>query len=327
MLSLGLAAPVILLVAILIDALLAPARRVLPLVERSVRVPGEDSPWVRARPVRERRIAGGVVLGVVQVVALMLLFRLQSWVQYTFYFSGLPAGDLVLAVLAAGFISGRTTVRMLSRVRTGLKEGRIDIARDGRGLVLPWRAVAQDPAAVARQAVEAGVIGVTVDFLAPALAFLILGLPGPVLWRLLIALGSANPAVPGRDRQVARLADRTLMLLLFGPGWLVAQAIALAGRLVGMPVAATRAHLAQHARHGEEPLAPAMDAMAVVVGAALARPVRARTGGLPGLLLTPAAPPARPGIVAPASTVIRGVIGLSLLVPAILALLNGLWAL
>lgn len=324
MLSLGIAAPSVLLLAILIDVLLAPARRVVPGLERWAVLPGEDSAWLRARPVRQRRLAGGIFLGAVMVLGLILLFRFQYWVQYRLFVFGFPFGDLVIGALAAGFISVRTPVQMLARVRVGLAQGRIDIARDGLGMVLPWRAVAQTPQAVARQAVEAGVVGLTVDFLAPALAFLILGLPGPVLWRVLIALGSLNPAAPGRDRQVTRIADRALLLLLFGPGWLVARGIALAGLLVRVPFADTRAHLERRLRHAEQPLAPAMDAMAAVLGCTLGRPVRTRPGGEAGIRLNPDAPPVSAATLGPAVTVVRGVIGLMLLVPAALAVIGWL---
>ncbi|MGH2340741.1 hypothetical protein ACRC7T_04590 [Segnochrobactraceae bacterium EtOH-i3] len=315
MLALGTAAPLLLLIALLIDAIVDPARRVLPWLDRLVRIPGENSSWVRARPARERRLAGWGVLGGVLLVALILLFRLQSFVDR------FPFGELGIAVLAAPFLPLRGTMRMIGLVRSGLAGGQPGVARDGLGGVMPWRSVAETPEGIGRQAIEAGVLGFAGAFLMPALAFLVMGLPGPVLWRLLVGLGSYNAAVPDRDRQFARAADRTLLLLLYGPGWLAAWLFALAGLLIRVPVRATLAHLERRTRHAEEPLAPAMDAMAHLAHVPLARPVLLRPGGEGGVIFNPGAEPADAAAVATVRTVLYGAIGL---IVAVLGLVSAL---
>lgn len=303
MLALGAIAPLLLLLALLVDLAIDPARRVLPLFDRLLWLPGEGSRWFRGLSLTIRRVAGWVVLGAAGLAGLVLLLELQGFLLF------LPFGDLAVAVIAAPFLSLRSVTRLLRLAASGLSGGNTALARDALGAAVPWREVAHEPADIARQAIEAGVIGFCVRFLAPALAFLVIGLPGPVLWRLLLGLGSYNPARPDRDRQMARGADRSLLLLLYGPGWLAARLIALAGRLTGVPVGATLAHLEHHMRHGEEPLAPALDAMAFVVDCPVARPALVRIVAEPGVVFNHEATPADAAAVLSARRVMLGAIG------------------
>lgn len=304
MLALGALAPLTLFLALLIDLVLDPARRVLPLLDRLLWIPGEGTDWFRRRSLATRRIIGWGVIGAAGLVGLVLLLRLQV------FLIGLPFGDLLVAVAVAPFLPLRAVTRLLGMAASGLSGGNAGIARDALAALVPWRAVAQDPPEIARQVIETSVLGFCSGFLAPVLAFSVIGLPGPVLWRLLIGFGSFNPAHPDRDRQMARGADRSLMLLLYGPGWLGAWLFALAGRLAGVPVAATRTHLDYRVRHGEEPLAAPMDAMAFILDCPLARPVLVRTGADPGMLFNRDAAAADGAAVLSARRILRGAIGL-----------------
>lgn len=304
MLALGAVALPLLLVALLIDLLVDPARRVLPVLDRLLWIPGEGAGPVRRLSSGTRRMLGWGGLAAAGLFGLVLVLRLQGLLL------ALPFGDLAVAVVAAPFVSLRSVTRLLGLAGTGLSGGNAGVARDALAAVVPWRSVAQEPDGIARQAIETAVLGFCTGFLAPVVAFLVIGLPGPVLWRVLLGLGSFNPAHPRRDRQIARAADRSLMLLLYGPGWLAGWLFALAGRLAGVSVGATRAHLEHRVRHGEEPLAPAMDAMAFIADCPLARPVLVRAGADAGVLFNRSADPADGPTVMTARRVIRGAIWL-----------------
>lgn len=120
------------------------------------------------------RRTGGVVAVVILVVVGVALGRIVEW---------LPAGDIWGAAVAAILLSHRSLVQHVEAVAGGLMNG-LDEGRAAVGRIVGRDPETLDENGVARAAIESGAENFADGVVAPAFWFLIGGLPGILVYKL-----------------------------------------------------------------------------------------------------------------------------------------------
>lgn len=228
-----------------------------------------DRAWNRPADSPSRRAAlGAVAIVLVAFVAGLAGYALERLLL------ALPFGWVVTVLLASILLAGRSLHDHVAAVAAGLGEGL------ARGRVAVARIVGRDPdtldaAGVSRAAIESAAENFADGFVAPALWFLVLGLPGMFAYKAINTadsmIGHTTPEHRDFGRGAARLDD-----LANWPGSrLAGVVIALAAPLAGGATSRSlRVMMADAAKHRSPNAGWPEAAMAGALGVALAGPRR-----------------------------------------------------
>ncbi|NNM72862.1 adenosylcobinamide-phosphate synthase CbiB [Enterovirga aerilata] len=237
-------APLVLLLALVLDALIGDPDRVwrrLPhpvawfgaLVALLDRMLNRES-W----SAETRRTAGilsvAALLGAAFVPALLLEAALRA----------IPAGDVLVALIASVFLAQRSLHAHVRRVREAFAEGGLPAARRAVSMIVGRDPERLDEAGVARAAIESTAENFSDGVVAPAFWFALLGLPGLVAYKAINTADSMIGHLSVRHRDFGWAAARLDDLLNLVPARLAGFLLAAAAWTVrGSPGEAARVML------------------------------------------------------------------------------------
>ncbi|WP_102107909.1 adenosylcobinamide-phosphate synthase CbiB [Oceaniglobus roseus] len=181
-----------------------------------------------------RRVKGVVALALLVAFALLAAGLVAA----------IPLGPLPEIVAAAILLAQRSLCDHVRAVAVGLRRG-LPEGRRAVAMIVSRDTAAMDAAAVARSAIESGSENLSDGVIAPAFWFLVAGLPGMLVYKMVNTADSMIGYRTPRHEAFGWAAARTDDLLNLVPARLTAVLIALtAGRLRDLP--AIRADAALH---------------------------------------------------------------------------------
>lgn len=191
----------LLLCAMLLDAALGEPKWLWDRVPHPAVLMGRAIGWLEAR----MNHGSKRVMGVAMIAALVAGAGALGLV-----IAALPLGGLWSAILAAILLAQRSLVDHVGDVatalRSGLEEGRASVAR-----IVGRDVSGMDEAAVARSAIESGAENFSDGVIAPAFWFLVAGLPGILIYKVINTadsmVGYRNPRYEKFGWASARLDD------------------------------------------------------------------------------------------------------------------------
>jgi adenosylcobinamide-phosphate synthase len=218
---------------------------------------------------RQRRSAGIVSTAILVVVAGSVGALVQAIAQQ------LPAGDILLALIASIFIAQRSLYQHVAEVRSAFAEGGLAEARDAVAMIVGRDPENLDEAGVCRAAIESGAENFSDGVVAPVFWLALLGLPGLIAYK---AINTADSMIGHRTERhasfgwaAARLDDLVNLVPARLSALLLAIAAPVAGGSVGTSLRVVRRDASQH----RSPNAGWPEsAMAGALGLALAGPRR-----------------------------------------------------
>ncbi|WP_099825628.1 adenosylcobinamide-phosphate synthase CbiB [Oceaniglobus indicus] len=183
----------------------------------------------------DHRRARGVLAIALLCLAAFAVARIIAWI---------PLGPLPELLVAAILLAQRSLVDHVTAVATGLRQGLGD-GRKAVAMIVSRDTAAMDTSAVARSAIESAAENMSDGVVAPAFWFLVAGLPGLVVYKVINTadsmIGYRTPRHAAFGWAAARLDDLANLV----PARLTAVLIAItSGQLRAMP--AIRRDAAQH---------------------------------------------------------------------------------
>lgn len=139
-----------------------------------------------------RRRAAGIGLVVVLVIGLGALGFALQWL-----LNGLPAGPILVALLASVFIAQNSLVQHVGAVATNLRNG-IEPGRAAVAQIVGRDPDVLDEPAIARAAIESNAENFSDGVVAPAFWFAVAGLPGLIAYK---ALNTADSMIGHRSER------------------------------------------------------------------------------------------------------------------------------
>jgi adenosylcobinamide-phosphate synthase len=187
----------------------------------------------------------------------------------------LPAGNILLALIASIFIAQRSLYQHVAEVRAAFAEGGLTEARDAVAMIVGRDPEQLDEAGVCRAAIESCAENFSDGVVAPVFWLALLGLPGLIAYK---AINTADSMIGHRTERhasfgwaSARLDDLVNLVPARLSALLLAVAAPIAGGSIGKSLAIVRRDASKH----RSPNAGWPEsAMAGALGLALAGPRR-----------------------------------------------------
>jgi adenosylcobinamide-phosphate synthase len=263
----------LLLVALALDALVGdpPAlwRHVphpVTLIGKVIEIADQDFNAAEASEA-SRKAYGAVFLASLVAVSLLVGLLLEAILR------ALPFGEIGIAVVAAVFIAQKSLHDHVAAVRDGLAEGGLEGGRRAVAMIVGRDPQQLDEAGVARAAIESCAENAADGVTAPALWFLLLGLPGLIAYKAVNTADSMIGHKTDRHRAFGWASARFDDLVNWPAARLCGVAIAATAPLSGRSVAECMATMRRDAPKHRSPNAGWPEAaMAAVLGLALAGP-------------------------------------------------------
>ncbi len=215
-----------------------------------------------------RRAFGALALAIVITVAAAAGYLLEL------LFMRIPYGEVGTVLVAAVLLGGRSLYDHVAAVAAAFPKG-IDAARAAVGKIVGRDTGSLDEARVCRAAIESAAENFSDAVVAPALWFLLLGLPGLFAYKAINTadsmIGHRTPRHLDFGRAAANLDDVVNLPASRIAGALIALAAPLAGGSVGT---ALRVMIADAPHHRSPNAGWPESAMAAALGLALAGPRR-----------------------------------------------------
>jgi adenosylcobinamide-phosphate synthase len=218
---------------------------------------------------QQRRSAGIASTVVLVVIAAAVGALIQAILQQ------LPAGNILLALIASIFIAQRSLYQHVAEVRAAFAEGGLTEARDAVAMIVGRDPEQLDEAGVCRAAIESCAENFSDGVVAPVFWLALLGLPGLIAYK---AINTADSMIGHRTERhasfgwaSARLDDLVNLVPARLSALLLAVAAPIAGGSIGKSLAIVRRDASKH----RSPNAGWPEsAMAGALGLALAGPRR-----------------------------------------------------
>jgi adenosylcobinamide-phosphate synthase len=218
---------------------------------------------------RQRRSAGIASTAILVAITGAVGALIQATVQQ------LPAGNILLALIASIFIAQRSLYQHVSEVRSAFADGGLTEARDAVAMIVGRDPENLDEAGVCRAAIESCAENFSDGVVAPVFWLALLGLPGLIAYK---AINTADSMIGHRTERyasfgwaAARLDDLVNLVPARLSSLLLAVAAPIAGGSVGKSLNVVRRDAAKH----RSPNAGWPEsAMAGALGLALAGPRR-----------------------------------------------------
>ncbi len=219
-------------------------------------------------PPARRRLFGGIAVAVVVAVAAGVGLLLEA------AFEAIPYGEVGTVLVAAILLGGRSLYDHVAAVAAAFTDG-IEAARAAVSKIVGRDTGALDEPRVCRAAIESAAENFSDGVVAPAIWFMLLGLPGLFAYKAINTadsmIGHMTPRYLDFGRAAARLDD----LVNLPASRLAGALIALAAPLAGGSVANAFRVMMTDAPHHRSPNAGWPEsAMAAALGLALAGPRR-----------------------------------------------------
>jgi adenosylcobinamide-phosphate synthase len=221
-------APLILLLALVLDAIIGDPDRIWRRVPHPVAWFGGligacDRLFNREGWTAETRRAAGILsLAALLLVAFVPALVLEAALR------ALPAGDILVALVASVFLAQKSLYRHVRRVWEAFREGGLVAARSAVSMIVGRDPERLDEAGVARAAIESTAENFSDGVVAPAFWFALLGLPGLVAYKAVNTADSMIGHLSQRHRDfgwaAARLDDVLNLLSARLAGCLIAGA-------------------------------------------------------------------------------------------------------
>jgi adenosylcobinamide-phosphate synthase len=217
----------------------------------------------------QRRSEGINSTAILVVIAATVGVLIQVVVQ------SLPAGNIILALIASIFIAQRSLYQHVAGVRAAFAEGGLPAAREAVAMIVGRDPAQLDEAGVCRAAIESCAENFSDGVVAPVFWLALLGLPGLIAYK---AINTADSMIGHRTERyeafgwaAARLDD----LVNLVPARLSALLLACAAPVAGGSIATSWRIVRRDASHHRSPNAGWPEsAMAGALGLALAGPRR-----------------------------------------------------
>jgi adenosylcobinamide-phosphate synthase len=218
---------------------------------------------------QQRRSAGIAGTAILVVVAGAVGALVQAIVQQ------LPAGNILLALIASIFIAQRSLYQHVAEVRSAFAEGGLADARDAVAMIVGRDPENLDEAGVCRAAIESCAENFSDGVVAPVFWLALLGLPGLIAYK---AINTADSMIGHRTERyeafgwaAARLDD----LVSLVPARLAGLLLAIVAPVAGGSIATSLKLMRRDAPTHRSPNAGWPEsAMAAALGLALAGPRR-----------------------------------------------------
>jgi adenosylcobinamide-phosphate synthase len=218
---------------------------------------------------QQRRSAGIASTAIMVVIAGSVGASIQAILQQ------LPAGNILLALIASIFIAQRSLYQHVAEVRAAFAEGGLTEARDAVAMIVGRDPEQLDEAGVCRAAIESCAENFSDGVVAPVFWLALLGLPGLIAYK---AINTADSMIGHRTERygsfgwaAAKLDDLVNLVPARLSALLLAIAAPIAGGSVGKSFAVVRRDASKH----RSPNAGWPEsAMAGALGLALAGPRR-----------------------------------------------------
>lgn len=265
----------VLLIALALDILLPePPNAVHPVVWMGRLIS------VMERPLKRLGNAAAFSLGVLIAVLVPTLFAAAAWLAAIALFA---LGDIPFLIGMAALLKTTFAVRGLANAaretQRSIEDADIHLARHSlRGLVSRDATELSEPL-VAAAAIESVAENTTDSFIAPWLAFALLGLPGAFAYRAVNTLDSMI-GYRGRYEYLGKASARLDDLLNLIPARISAGLLLLAGALSGCPIRqGWRTALREHRLTASPNAGWTIAAMAGLLSVSLEKPGHYRLGG------------------------------------------------
>jgi len=206
----------VVLLAVALDAAVGEPRRWHPLVGF-----GRWAGWLESRLYRPSRGAGILALTIACAP-----FVIASYFLDGLFFDGMPAAVLILYLA----IGARSLFEHAARVAEPLARGELEAARAAVGRIVSRHTAELDAAGVSRAAVESVLENGNDAIFGAIFWFVVLGVPGVLLYRLVNTLDATWGYRNARYRQFGWAAARLDDLLNYFPARLTALSYAVVGR-------------------------------------------------------------------------------------------------
>lgn len=225
-------APLILVLALILDAIIGDPDRIWRRIPHPVAwfgalIAGSDRLFNRETWSAETRRTAGIFSVAALVLAAFLPALLLDSALRT-----LPAGDILVALVASVFLAQKSLYGHVRRVRDAFRDGGIAAARQAVSMIVGRDPDRLDEAGIARAAIESTAENFSDGVVAPAFWFLLLGLPGLVAYKAVNTADSMIGHLSVRHRDfgwaAARLDDvlnlvpaRLAGLMIAACAWIV----------------------------------------------------------------------------------------------------------
>ena len=221
-------APLILLLALVLDAIIGDPDRIWRRVPHPVAwfgglIGASDRLFNREGWTAETRRAAGILsLAALLLAAFVPALVLEAALR------ALPAGDILVALVASVFLAQKSLCRHVRRVWEAFRDGGLVAARSAVSMIVGREPERLDEAGVARAAIESTAENFSDGVVAPAFWFALLGLPGLVAYKAVNTADSMIGHLSQRHRDfgwaAARLDDVLNLLPARLAGCLIAGA-------------------------------------------------------------------------------------------------------
>lgn len=273
---LDLAAPIVLLAAVLLDAVLGDPAWLWRAVPHPVVIIGNAIASLERALNRPqwsgsaRRMAGLGCVVAILAGAVIIAFGLRALAEAV---AGPLARYTVEAVMAGILLAQRSLFEHVARVRDAFADGGLSQAREAVSMIVGRDPNTLDAAGVSRAAIETTAENFSDGVIAPAFWFLLLGLPGMLAYKVLNTadsmIGHRNARYADFGWAAARLDDLANLV----PARLSAVLIALAAIVVrGNPFKVVAVAVRDAGKHKSPNAGWPEAAMAATLGLALAGP-------------------------------------------------------
>jgi adenosylcobinamide-phosphate synthase len=193
---------------------------------------------------RQRMSAGIVSTAILVVIAGSVGALIQETTRQ------LPAGNIILALVASIFIAQRSLYQHVARVRSAFAEGGLAGARDAVAMIVGRDPEQLDEAGVCRAAIESCAENFSDGVVAPVFWLALLGLPGLMAYK---AINTADSMIGHRTERhgsfgwaTARLDDLVNLIPARLSALLLAAAAPIAGGSVGKSLGVVRRDASKH---------------------------------------------------------------------------------
>jgi adenosylcobinamide-phosphate synthase len=193
---------------------------------------------------QQRRSAGIASTVVLVVIAAAVGALIQAILQQ------LPAGNILLALIASIFIAHRSLYQHVAEVRAAFAEGGLTEARDAVAMIVGRDPEQLDEAGVCRAAIESCAENFSDGVVAPVFWLALLGLPGLIAYK---AINTADSMIGHRTERhasfgwaSARLDDLVNLVPARLSALLLAVAAPIAGGSIGKSLAIVRRDASKH---------------------------------------------------------------------------------
>ncbi len=266
-------APLILVLALILDAIIGDPDRIWrriphPVAWFGAMISGCDRLFNRERWSAEtRRTAGILSVAALLLAAFLPALLLESALR------ALPAGDILVALVASVFLAQKSLYGHVRRVRDAFREGGVGAARRAVSMIVGRDPDRLDEAGIARAAIESTAENFSDGVVAPAFWFLLLGLPGLVAYKAVNTADSMIGHLSVRHRDFGWAAARLDDVLNLVPARLAGALIAASAWIVrGSPTVAASVMLRDAGLHRSPNAGWPEAAMAGALGLALGGP-------------------------------------------------------